>query len=93
MRQRSRRPRAQASQGAARPFTGMRTRTAHAAGVDMGAHALVACVPDGEAQQSVRPCGTSPAARQTLAEGFVDRGLQTVAMASTGVSWMPRWEA
>jgi hypothetical protein len=55
----------------------------------MGAHASVACVPDGEAQQIVRTCGTYPAALQTLAGWFVDRGMQTVAMDSTGVSWLP----
>jgi len=59
----------------------------------MGAPELVACVPDGEDQQIVRTCGTDTADLQTLADGFVDRGIQTVAMASTGVSWMPRFEA
>jgi hypothetical protein len=33
----SRRHRVQSSQGAARPFAGMRKLTAHAAGVDIGA--------------------------------------------------------
>jgi hypothetical protein len=93
MRQRSRRHRAQASQGEARPFAGMRQITLQAAGVDMGAHESVACVPDGEEQQLVRPFGTDTADLQTLADWLIDRGLQTVAMASTGVSWMPLCEA
>jgi hypothetical protein len=42
-------------------------------------------VPDGDAQQIVRTFGTSTVDLQTLADGFVDRGIQTVAMASTGV--------
>ena len=63
----------------------MRTITAHAAGVDMGAHAIVACVPDGEGHQIVRTFGTSTADLQTLADWCVDRGMQTVAMASPGV--------
>jgi hypothetical protein len=63
----------------------MRTLTAHAAGVDIGAHELVACVPDGEDQQLVRTFGTYTADLQTLADWFVDCGIQTVAMESTGV--------
>ena len=93
MSKRSRRPRPRSPQGDVRPCAGRRTITAQAAGVDLGAHAIVACVPDGEDQQRVRPCGTYTADRQTLADWFVDRGMQTVAMASTGVSWMPLFEA
>jgi len=93
MSKRSRRHRAQASQGEARPFAGMRKITAHAAGVDIGAHEIVACVPDGEDQQIVRTFGTYTADLQTLADWFVDRGMQTVAMASTGVYWIPLFEA
>jgi hypothetical protein len=81
----SRRHRAQASQGEARPFAGMRTITLQAAGVDIGAHERVAGVPDGEEQQLVRPLGTYTADLQTLADWLIDRGMQTVAMASTGV--------
>ena len=81
----SRRHRAQASQGEARPFAGMRKITLQAAGVDIGAHAIVACVPDGEEQQLVRTFGTYTADLQTLADGLIDRGLLTVAMESTGV--------
>jgi transposase len=89
----SRRPRARSSQGEARPCAGMRTITSQAAGVDLGAHEIVACVPDGDDQQIVRTFGTYPADLQTLADWFVDRGIQTVAMASTGVSGMPLCEA
>ena len=88
----SRRHRAQASQGEARPFAGMRKITAQAAGVDIGAHEIVACVPDGEDQQIVRTFGTYTADLQTLADWFVDCGIQTVAMESTGVYWIPLFE-
>ena len=71
----------------------MRNITTHAVGVDIGAHEIVACVPDGDAQQIVRTFGTYTADLQTLADWFVDRGMQTVAMASTGVSWIPLFEA
>jgi transposase len=92
MRQLSQRHRARSAQGDARPFAGMRPVTPHAAGVARGAHAIVACVPDGEDPQIVRTCGPSTAARQMRADGCVARGLQTVAMASTGVYWMPLCE-
>jgi hypothetical protein len=88
----SRRHRVRSSQGETRPFVGMRTITAQAAGVDIGAHEIVACVPDGEDQQIVRTFGTYTADLQTLADWFVDRGIQTVAMESTGVYWIPLFE-
>src|SRR5262245_6940750 len=93
MRKLRQRPRARSSQGEACPVAGMRQVTPHAAGVDMGAHEIGACGPDGDDQQRVRTCGTYTAARQTLADWGVDRGLQTVAMASTGVSGISRCEA
>ena len=40
---RSQRHRLRSSQGAARPFDGMRQRNIHAAGVASGAHAMMAC--------------------------------------------------
>jgi hypothetical protein len=52
----------------------------------------MACVPDGDDQQLVRAFGTYTAALASVADGFVDRGIQTVAMASTGVYWMPLFE-
>ena len=76
------RHRPRSSQGEARPFAGMRTVTSNAAGVDIGAHEIVACVPDGEDQQIVRAFGPYTADLQTLADWFADRGIQTVAMAS-----------
>ena len=89
----STRPRIRAAQGEARPFAGMRTVTPHAAGVDIGAHEIVAGVPDGEDQQIVRTFGPYTADLQTLADWCVDRGIQTVAMASTGVYGIPLFEA
>jgi hypothetical protein len=71
----------------------MRTITSQAAGVDIGAHEIVAWVPDGEEQQLVRTFGPYTTDLQTLADWFVDRGMQTVAMASTGVYWIPLFEA
>lgn len=88
----SKRHRHRSSPGATRPFDGMRKSNAHAAGVDIGAHEIMACVPDGADQQLVRACGTSTADLDAVADWFVDRGLQTGAMASTGVYGMPLFE-
>jgi hypothetical protein len=71
----------------------MRKVSLHAAGVDIGALEIGACVPDGADQQLGRTFGTYTAALQTLAAWFVDRGIETVAMESTGVYWMPLFEA
>jgi hypothetical protein len=93
MSQLSRRHRASSAQGEARPFAGLRTITAHAAGGDIGAHEIVAWVPDGDDHQLVRTCGTYTAALPTLADWFGDRGMQTIAMESTGVYWIPLFDA
>jgi transposase len=57
----------------------------------MGAHAMMAGVPDGDDQHLVRVFGTYTGAREGLADWGIDRGIPTVAMASTGVSWLPRF--
>jgi transposase len=88
----STRHRIRSSQGEARPFDGLRKMTPHAAGVAIGAHEIMACVPDGDDHQLVRAFGTYTADLDTLADWFVDRDMQTVAMESTGVYWMPLFE-
>src|SRR5689334_20542364 len=70
----------------------MRQVNLYAAELDIGAHAIMACVPDGDDQQLVRAFGPSTAALDTLADWFVDRGIQTAAMESTGVYWIPLFE-
>ena len=88
----SKRHGSRASHGEIRPFDGMRKINPHAAGVDSGAHEILAGVPDGDDQQLVRAFGTYTAALDAVAAWFVDRGIQTVAMDSTGVYWMPLFE-
>jgi hypothetical protein len=88
----SKRHRTRSAQGETRPFEGMRTVNPHAAGVDIGAHEIVACVPDGDNQRIVRTFGTYTADLQTLADWLIDRGIETVAMESTGVYWIPLFE-
>jgi hypothetical protein len=66
--------------------------TAHAAGVDIGAHERMACVPDGNNQQLVRAFGTYTADLDALADWCIDRGIETAAMESTGGYWIPLFE-
>jgi transposase len=70
----------------------MRKINSHAAGVDIGAHEIMACVPDGDDHQLVRAFGPYTADLDTLADWFVDRDIQTVAMESTGVYWIALFE-
>jgi transposase len=89
---RSKRNRRRSSPGAARPCEGLRQVTPHAAGVDIGAQEIMACVPDGDDPQIVRPFGTYTADLDALADWVVDRGIQTVDREATGVYWMPLFE-
>src|SRR5215470_11501285 len=92
MSQLSPRPRARSSQGARRAFDGMSKGNVCAAGVDIGAPELMACVPEGDDQHSGRACGPSPADRASLADWGIDRGIQTGAMDATGVYGLPLCE-
>lgn len=72
MSQRSTRHRGPSSQGEACPFAGLRPVNPHAAGVDIGAHEMMACVLVGDDQQLVRAFGTYTAELDALA-GLVHR--------------------
>jgi transposase len=88
----SQRNRTRSSQGEIRAFAGMSKVNVFAAGVDIGAHEIMACVPDGDDRQIVRAFGTYTADLDSLADWLIDRGIQTVAMESTGVYWIPLFE-
>ena len=64
----------------------------HAAGIDIGEAEHWVAVPPGCAPQPVRRFGTCTAALAALADWLLDGGVTAVAMASTGVSWMPLFE-
>ena len=61
----------------------------HAAGIDIGEAEHWVAVPPGCAPQPVRRFGTCTADLDTRADWLIDGGVTTVAMASSGVSWMP----
>ncbi len=68
----------------------------HAAGIDIGEAEHWVAVPPDRSPQPVRRFGTCTADLDALADWLLDCSGTTVAMASTGVSWMPvcdRWEA
>ena len=61
----------------------------HAAGIDIGEAEHWVAVPPGRDPQPVRRFGTCTVDLDTLADWLIDCGVTTVAMASTGVYWIP----
>ena len=64
----------------------------HAAGIDIGEAEHWVAVPPGRAPQPVRRFGPCTADLDALADWLIDCGVTTVAMASTGVYWIPLFE-
>jgi transposase len=64
----------------------------HAAGIDIGEAEHWVAVPPDRVPQPVRRFGTCTADLEALADWLLDCGIMTVAMASTGVSWIPLFE-
>src|SRR5579864_7684328 len=64
----------------------------NAAGVDIGALELWACVPPDRAGETVQSFGTFTPDLKRLADWLVACGVETVAMESTGVYWIPTFE-
>ena len=76
----------------ARPYDGLSKVNHHAAGVDIGATEIVACVPDGDEIQLVKGFGNYTVDLQAIAKWFSDHTIKSVAMESTGVYWIPLFE-
>ena len=64
----------------------------HAAGLDIGASEIWACVPADRDATPVRAFGTFTPDLQALAAWLVACGVKSVAMESTGVYWIPIFE-
>jgi transposase len=64
----------------------------HAAGLDIGSEELWACVPEDRDAEPVRPFGTFTPDLYALAEWLATCRIETVAMESTGVYWIPVYE-
>jgi transposase len=76
----------------ARPFEGLSKVHQNAAGVDIGATEIVACVADGDEVQLVKAFGNYTVDLHAICEWFRQHGIKTVAMESTGVYWIPLFE-
>ena len=61
----------------------------NAAGVDVGAGSHFVAVPEGRCQQSVSEFGSFTADLYRLADWLEECEVETVAMESTGVYWIP----
>jgi transposase len=76
----------------ARPFDGLSKVNQNAAGVDIGATEIMACVSGGEEVQLVKAFGNYTVDLQAIAKWFHEHKIKTVAMESTGVYWIPLFE-
>ncbi|MCL6511956.1 MAG: IS110 family transposase [Anaerolineae bacterium] len=76
----------------ARPFAAMSRVNPHAAGVDLGAHEIMVCVPGDQSTQLVRSFGNYTADLQAIAAWLKAHHIETVAMESTGIYWIPLFE-
>ena len=74
------------------PFEGLSKVNQNAAGVDIGATEIVACVSGGDEIQLVKAFGNYTVDLQSMAKWFQEHQIQTVAMESTGVYWIPLFE-
>lgn len=76
----------------AHPFEGMSQVNPKAAGVDIGAIEIVACVAGDERTQIVKAFGNYTVDLQALGKWLSEHQIKTVAMESTGVYWIPLFE-
>lgn len=64
----------------------------NAAGLDIGSREIFACVPLDRTDENVQVFGTFTADLKALADWLVGHHVDTVAMESTGVYWIPAFE-
>jgi len=76
----------------AHPFAGMSQVNPNAAGVDIGAVEIVACVAGDASTQIVKAFGNYTVDLQAIGRWLKEYDIKTVAMESTGVYWIPLFE-
>ena len=76
----------------AHPFAGMSQINPNAAGIDLGAVENVVCVSGEGDTQMVRVFGNYTVDLQAIGRWLKEYGVETVAMESTGVYWIPLFE-
>jgi transposase len=74
------------------PFDGLVRIQPFAAGLDIGAHEIAACVPGGEQTQVVRIFGNYTDDLRSLADWLQSHAIRSIAMESTGIYWVPLFE-
>lgn len=73
-------------------FDSLKQINLHAAGLDIGAAEIWACVPQGRDEQTVKCFKTFTVDLHALADWLTQCGIKTVAMESTGIYWIPIYE-
>ena len=73
-------------------FAGISRIQPYAAGMDIGAHEIWVCVPGEGDTQIIRLFGTYTADLHAIGEWLLEHRIQTIAMESTGVFWIPIFE-
>ena len=76
----------------ARPFQAMSKVNDNTAGVDIGAHEIMVCIPGPENTQLVRSFGNYTVDLYAIAKWLGEHAIHTIAMESTGVYWIPLFE-
>jgi len=74
------------------PFAGMSQVNENAAGVDIGAVEIVACVAGDAETQIVKAFGNYTVDLQNIGKWLSEHQVKTIAMESTGVYWIPLFE-
>ena len=74
------------------PFAGISQVNPKAAGVDIGVQEIVVCVGEGGSNQWVKTFGTYTVDLKAIAKWLKEWGIESVAMESTGVYWIPLFE-
>ncbi|MCE1249955.1 MAG: IS110 family transposase [Comamonadaceae bacterium] len=82
----------QRKQASAGQWTGLQVIHPQAAGLDIGSEEIWAAAPPASSAEPVRAFGTLTPDLQALADWLVACGVDTVAMESTGVYWIPVYE-
>lgn len=76
-----------------RVTNGMTMINPNTAGIDVGSEEHWVCVPSDRAEENVRPFGVYSCDFRELAEWLKKCGVTSVAMESTGVYWIPLYQA
>lgn len=84
---------AQSKRGSHKKEAGQAVFQPNAAGIDIGAREIYIAVPADRDNDPVRKCGTFTSDLDQMAEWLVSCGITTVAMESTGVYWIPVYDA